>query len=242
MERGRDKDARGDERRAKWSRATWGAVVRVSWVSCVSEAGARCPSGSLSHLDLGQPREELLLLRVHVALPQDAVLTPPTACEAAGEAGACGHGRVACGRAAVVHTGRRLDQLGPLLLALRELLFLVLALLLLLVLALLLLLRLLRLLLLLALPLLRGARQRRGWLMSDVCTCAGCGWRRGCAPCPSPSSPSCGAPPRSRKSSSCCRYRWSWSRASVRDVGKVARLHEDRRVGDLRIIWQTSST
>jgi hypothetical protein len=39
-----------------------------------------------AHLDVGQPREELLLLRVHVALPDDTVLAPPTACEAGGEA------------------------------------------------------------------------------------------------------------------------------------------------------------
>ena len=37
-----------------------------------------------AHLDVGQPRKELLLLRVHVALPDDAVLAPPTACEASG--------------------------------------------------------------------------------------------------------------------------------------------------------------
>ena len=37
-----------------------------------------------AHLDVGQPRKELLLLRVHVALPDDAVLAPPTACEAGG--------------------------------------------------------------------------------------------------------------------------------------------------------------
>ena len=83
-----------------------------------------------------------------------------------------GNGRAVCGRAAVVRTGRRLEQLGSLLVSLRALLFLVLALLLFLVLALLFLLRLLRLLrllLVLALPLLRGARQGRGWLKSDMC-------------------------------------------------------------------------
>ena len=37
-------------------------------------------------LDVGQPRQELLLLRVHVAVPDDAVLAPPTACEANGRA------------------------------------------------------------------------------------------------------------------------------------------------------------